>query len=358
MQKTTIAVAVAGLAACAAPAPVVDNTPENPTAVLETVVINGGIAGMFPFEMTEKRWVRQNMRRDEHTLKGTGTFSRYLVNAVAGGGDAAITRLDQNKLWGLNLRKKEYTECPAHGCPVAPAAEQEEKKQSEEQAKEEPKQQTEPGCTTRVASSHFDVRPTGEKKSLNGFDASQYTAAWVLKLEDPKKRVTTSTVSFDVWTTPLGPQMREAFATEQQFAKAYAGRSPATPDRAQPMPAEVTKMMSGYLSSLRPQDRAQIANAGKQLAKIQGHPVYTHIEWRMEGDACGDKGQAEQQQQSSSQPGMKDMLGMAGSLFGKKEEKPAGPKPLLSFTVEVKQLGVQPVKDSVFAVPAGYKKVN
>ena len=42
--------------------------------------------------------------------------SRYFVNA-------AITRLDQDKLWGLNLRKKEYTECPAHGCPVPPAAE-------------------------------------------------------------------------------------------------------------------------------------------------------------------------------------------------------------------------------------------
>ena len=355
-MKRSIAITAAGLAACAAQQPVVDNTPENPTAVLETVVVNGGIAGMFPFEMTEKRWVRANMRRDEHTLKGTGTFSRYLVNAVAGGGDAAITRLDQDKLWGLNLRKKEYTECPAHGCPVPPVAEQEEKKQAEEQAKEEPKQQTEPGCTTRVASSHFDVKPTGEKKSINGFDASQYTAAWVLKLQDPKKRVTTSTVSFDIWTTPLAQPMRDAFAVEQQFSKAYGGGAAMSVERGQPMPAEVTKMMTSYLSSLRPQDRAQLANAGKQLAKIQGHPVYTHIEWRMEGDACGDKGQAEQQQASGT-PGMKDVLGMASGLFGKKEEKPAGPKPLLSFTVEVKQLGVQPVKDSVFAVPAGYKKI-
>ena len=134
-MRPGIAITAAGLAACAAPQ-AVDNTPENPTAVLETVVTNGGIAGMFPFEVTEKRWVRSNMRRQEHTLKGTGTFSRYLVNAVAGGGDASITRLDEDKLYGLHLRKKEYTECPAHGCPVPPAAEKEEK-QREEQREEQ-----------------------------------------------------------------------------------------------------------------------------------------------------------------------------------------------------------------------------
>src|SRR2546430_801936 len=96
--------------------------------------------------------------------------------------------------------KEESQKCEfAPASPWPPAAEQDEKKREEEAAKQEPKQQTEEGCTTRIASNNFDVKPTGEKKSLNGFDAHQYTAAWVLKLQDPKKRVTTSTVSFDVW---------------------------------------------------------------------------------------------------------------------------------------------------------------
>ena len=46
------------------------------------------------------------------------------------------------------------------------------------------------------------------------------------------------------------------------------------------------------------------------------------------------------------------------SLFKKKEEKPAGPPPLLSFTIDVKQMGVVPVRDSTFNVPPTYKKVN
>jgi hypothetical protein len=44
-------------------------------------------------------------------------------------------------------------------------------------------------------------------------------------------------------------------------------------------------------------------------------------------------------------------------MLSKKEEK-AGPKPVVSFTMEVKQLGVVPVHDSVFDVPAGYKQVK
>lgn len=356
--RNSIAIAAAGLAACAQQPQQVDSTPENPTAVMETLVVNGGIAGMFPFEMTERHWVRSNMRRDENNLKGTGTFSGFLVTRLAGGGDAAITRLDQDKLWTMNLRRKEYMECPAHGCPLPPAAAQEEKKREEEQAKQEPKQQTEEGCTARVTSNNFDVKSTGQKKNINGFDSSQYTVAWVLKFQDQQRRTTTSTVSFDVWTTPLSAPMREAFGVEQTYYRAYvagARRAAGLPDRAQVMPEEVTKMMTAYLTSLRPADRAALMNAGKQLGKIQGHPVYTHIEWRMEGDACGDKGAAEQ---SSAKPDLGGMLGSVGSLFGKKEEKPAGPKPLLSFTIEVKALGVQPVRDSVFSVPAGYKKTN
>ena len=44
-------------------------------------------------------------------------------------------------------------------------------------------------------------------------------------------------------------------------------------------------------------------------------------------------------------------------MLGQKKEQ-AGPTPLLSFTFEVKQLGVQPVRDSRFQVPASYKRVN
>ncbi|HET7362873.1 MAG TPA: hypothetical protein VFJ70_04785 [Burkholderiales bacterium] len=359
-QRISIAVMACALAACAAEQAVapVDNSPANPTAVVETVVTNGGIMGMFPFEATEKLYVRSNMRRDDHSMKGTGTFSGYLVNSVVGGADSTITRLDNDRLWMLNHRKKEYRECPAHGCPRTT----EDKPSSpEQQQKSEPKQKTEEGCTVRIASSHFDVKSTGQKKSINGFDTSEYQAAWVLKLQDPQKRSTTSTLSFDVWTTPLNAQMREALAVEQTYGRAYVAsqpraHTPSSRDRAQVMPPEVTKLMLGYLASLSPADRAAITNAGKQLAKIQGHPILTHIEWRVDGNACGAK---DSDSAGGAQPSASAMLANVTSMFGKKDDAgAASAKPVLDFTVEVKALKVEPVRDSVFAVPSGYKRAN
>ena len=45
-----------------------------------------------------------------------------------------------------------------------------------------------------------------------------------------------------------------------------------------------------------------------------------------------------------------------GYLFRKLQAPGKGA--ILSFTVEVKAIGVEPVHDSLFAVPAGYKRVN
>jgi hypothetical protein len=106
-------VLLAALAGCASqPQPVADNTPQNPTAVFETRLSSSGIAGAFPFETTEKRYVRASMRRDEHVGKGTGTFSGFFVTRLMGRGNATIARLDRNVRWTLDDANKQYTAVP------------------------------------------------------------------------------------------------------------------------------------------------------------------------------------------------------------------------------------------------------
>lgn len=350
--RIAVAAALAATGCSTPPQQPADTTPENPTAVFETTVSSTGIAGLFPFESTEKRYVRPNMRREEHATKGTGTFSGFLVTRLAGPGDALIARLDRKVLWTLNNGRKEYTECPVHGCP-APAAKQ--APQKPEPKREEPRQKTEEGCVARIASSKFDVTPTGQKRALNGFSTEEYQAAWVVRIVDRQKRSSTSTLKFDVWTTPMNAQMRQAFDTEAAFNRAYAAGAAAAgpkPGPQQVMPPQMMAMMTSYLHNLSPADRARFARAAHELEKIKGHPVSTKMEWFVDGNACGAK-QDEQPAAASPGAGMGGLIsGLAGKL-AKKEE--SGPQPLLSFTVEVKQLGVQPVRDSVFLVPAGYK---
>jgi hypothetical protein len=317
--------AAAGLAACAgAPQPEPDDSPANPTAVLETRVSSSGIGGAFPFETTQKRYVRQNMRRDESRTQGTGTFTGLFVTAWTGEGDTTIARLDRKLLWTLNHGKKEYTECPLRGCPPAAAV------KPEERTAEEVKK---PDCMMRLTKSSFDVKPTGQKRNINGFDTTQHEVAWLVTLQDQAKRTTTSTLSIDVWTSPVTAEMRQAINVEQAFDRAYYASAPrakpaAAADRSkgQLLPPEVSRMMLGYLSSLSPADRAALIRASRQLESIKGQPISTRIDWSLDGNACAPK------------EGARDAS-----------------KPILSFTIEVKSLKVEPVRDSVFTVPPGYK---
>ena len=364
MRNTTAVAVAAALAGCAAPKAVEDTTPPNPTAVFETTVSSSGIAGMFPFETTTKRYVRSDMSRDEHATKGTGTFSGYFVTKLAGGpGDTHIARLDRKLLWTLSDKRKEYVECPLQGCPLPEGAD---KAQKPEAQPEQPKQKTEEGCTMRLASSQFNVKPSGQKKDVNGFSADQYQGAWVMRFQDAKKRTTTSTVNLDIWTATLNDDMKNALATEAAFGRSYLAAAPrpqipmpsGKPGEHPAVPPEVFSMMGAYLGNLSATDRASFQRAVGELQKIKGHPVSTRLEWFLEGNACGSDNQPQQQQSSSPKSATDALMSGAMSLFSKKEEKPAGPPPLLSFAVEVKQMGVVPVRDSTFNVPATYKKVN
>lgn len=365
MRKPIIVAVAVAAAGCATPPPV-DTTPENPTAVFETRTSSTGIAGMFPFETTEKRFVRADMQREERATKGTGRFSGFFVTRLMGGpGDTNIARLDRKLMWTVSERRKEYYECPIEGCPMPAGAETAGKPEaSAPQQPEQPKQKTEEGCTTRIASNRFEVKPTGQKREVNGFNAEQYEGTWVIRMEDRQKRATTSTLKLDIWTTPINAEMKKAMDTETAFGRTYLAVVPktampmmhGTPGEQPVLPPEVMASMTGYLGTLSASDRATFARAAKELEKIKGHRVSTKMEWFVDGNACG--AQKEEQEKASTPTSISGAL-MSGAMgMLKKEEKPAGPQPLMSFTVEVKQMGVVPVRDSVFNVPANYKKAN
>lgn len=348
----------AAIAGCASkPVQVADNTPLNPTALIETHITNNGIKGLFPFESNDTHYVRANMRRDESTFKGTGTFSGFLVGSHSG---TKIARIDRRLLWSLNTEKEEYTECPLTGCaePVRPAAKQ-------NGAAKQPEAQHESGCTMQIAGTNFMATPTGQKKSINGFDTDEYKVAWVVHLRDKAARTTTSTLSLDIWTTPMTQSMRDAIGLEAAYARAYAGSATDT-TRQQIVPADAAKLISSYLAnSLTASDRNAFLDAGKQLQKIKGYPISTQLTWNMAGNACAPKETAKEDKSSRRGPPPTSagglVSGIAGMFAEKKTEEAmneSGGEPILSFTVEVKALKVEPLHDSLFTVPANYRLVQ
>jgi hypothetical protein len=358
MQRYLLGIIVitAGIAGCATkPVNVADNTPLNPTAVFEQQVVSNGIKGLFPFESTDRHYVRANMRRDESMFKGTGTFSGYLIGSQS---KTEIVRLDRKLHWSLNTEKEEYTECPLKGCikpSKRPPAKQDEAKP--------PEAQHESGCTMSIAHTSFTVKATGQKKSINGFDTDEYKVAWVVDLHDKAARKTTSKLNMEIWTTPLTRAMRDTLGVEESYARAYSGAVAGT-GKQQILPADAAKLISAYLAgSLKPGDLDAFLDAGKQMEKIKGYPISTHLAWDMQGNACAPKETKKTEDKSKSVPTSPGGLvsGLAGMFAEKKTEdtmKEAEGEPILSFTVEVKSLKIEPQHDSVFTVPKNYRLVS
>jgi hypothetical protein len=350
-------VILACMAGCATkPVAVSDNTPLNPTAVIEQHVVNDGIKGFFPFESTDRHYVRATMRRDESTLKGTGTFTGYLVGTQS---ETKIARIDRNVQWLLNTEKEEYSECPLRGC-VEPAG----RPAAKQEAKQPPAEPHKAGCTMHIAHTRFTVKATGQKKTINGFDTDEYQVAWVVKLRDKEARNTISTLNLDIWTTPETQDMREALGMEEKYARAYAGHV-GDEGKRELVPGDAARLMTAYLASfLKSHDIKAFLNAGRQMEKIKGYPISTHLQWDMAGNACEDREARKTESQSSSKsiPGSPGDLvsGLAG-MFAEKKTKDAlqeaKGEPILSFRLEVKSLKVEPLHDSVFTVPRNYRLV-
>jgi hypothetical protein len=330
----------------AAPA-AADNTPALPTAVRVVSLSSEGLAGFFPFEGTSTTATRADMRRDESAMKGTGTVSRFLMR---NSGSATITRLDRKLVYGLDIPRAEYTECPLAGCPVPP-----QEPRSPEQPRE-PQSAREPGCTMKIATNKFDVKPTNQRKAINGFDTEQYAVDWSVTFEDPNKRKSTLQLTADVWTTPVTPAIRDALAVEASYNRAAAAAMQRVlAERAAAMPPQFAEAMNRYFAqSLTAADRAALANAGRQLASIRGEQILTTYKLFYRGDACGGAAQ----EGGAGQAGAGGVAGALAGLLGGGSSSGGGEKPLLSFTQEVKSWRVEPVRDSQFVPPPQFKRSN
>jgi hypothetical protein len=341
------------VAACATPAPppvpaAPDTTPTVPTAVLESYVVSEGLAGFLPFEGTTTTLTRADMRREDSTVKGTGTVTRYLVGTHD---DTHITRLDRKLVWKLYPHDATYTECPLAGCATPGKPERPEQPQAQQ-----PSASKDDSCKFRVASNTFDVKSTGARKAINGFDTEQYTAEWVVVLEDAARRQSTSRLSAEFWTTPLTPAMREAQALEIAYARSSLTAATGL------LPTDIVKSMSMFLDrSLSAADKASLFNLGRQFEKIKGHPILTTFRWGFKGNACGgsDTG-ADAGGGGGSAGGVGGALGVIGGLLGggKSSGGAEADRPLLSMSHEVRRYRVEPVHESQFVPPPSFRRTN
>lgn len=328
---------------------------------IRTKAESGGYKGMGAFESENLRKVQGVKARDEGTFKFTGAILGAFGRKKSGGPE--ILRVDLDKRWTLDTKKKKYAESSISRPP-----EEESEKEPEPEGKGEKGEPSKP--THRIKKTTFDVKKTADKKEINGFQAQRWSVEFAMEVEEIEtKQVATYKMLSDQWLTPWTKTLRAAVEEEAKFGEAYLkklGVEISLKDRA----ALGVTALQMLTQAGGPELQKTLADVKRKTEKLDGFAVRTETRWL----AAAPKGAAAANKKKEPEPEEDEELdvsnGVGGLLGGlakkaasKKAKKMAEDrsaaqegKPAFTSTTEVLAVSTTPIDKSEFEIPEGYKK--
>lgn len=287
-----------------------------------------------------------------------------LVRLFAGGPTAEITQLDEDQVFELDLKKKQYTQ-------TSLSARRAEMEKAMQQRNEQAGQSQQPGSPVDQSQCEWsqptaDVKKTGEKTTIAGFSAEHtlITVTQSCKNKDTGE-VCDFGLALDQWLAPKFDGSAERQAFYQRYAEKMGLGSAASRDFAQNAQA----MFAGY--------KDLWAEVAKKAGKLDGYPVRSTFALAVGGAQCTSQQQAGNAAAAGSPA--KEALAAAGQigsaiggLFGKKKDSAAatpppaaaptllvnGMVPLMTVSSELLSISHDTIAAEQFAPPADFKKVE
>jgi hypothetical protein len=262
-----------------------------------------------------------------------------------------IIDLAEEKVYDLDMRKKSYT--------VTTFAElrrkmEEARKKAEENARNEQSREASPPADENGPEMEVDVdvKNTGEKKAVNGFDTHQ--AVMTITVREKGKTVEQAggmILTSDMWLTSKIAAMQDIADFDMRYAKQLYGT----------MLAGVSADQMAAAVALYPMMKQALARMGPELQTIEGTPILVTTTM----DTVKSEAQvAEEARQSGSDAKSSDSGGLGGLVGGfakRMAQKKAGgddTKPRTTFmttTNEVLKVATD-VSAADVAVPVGFKE--
>jgi len=254
-----------------------------------------------------------------------------------------IIDLTEEKIYKLDMKKKTYevTTFEQLRQQMREAREKAQKQASQEQGKEE--KQPEKGQPQKEYEVDFDVKETGQKKQLAGYDTREVIMTVTVRekgktLEDGGGLV----MNVDSWLGPQIPALKEVAEFDLKYWRQLQG-----PDAMGMSPEQMAMVLAMYPAFKQAAERMQ-----KESPKLQGTPLASTT--TVEG--VKSKEEAAQQSSESAPKSIGGLGGMLARKMAKKDET-ANPTRATIFTAEHE---VQEVQTSVAAsdldIPAGFKQ--
>ena len=324
-----------------------------------------GMMTMANMNGTTTTVISGDRARSESNMQFESGLMRTFARG-AGGPHVEIVRLDQDKIYSLDIKKKTYTETTF-----------EEMRAKLQQAMEgmSKGQASQQQATTGVDESQCEwsdpkseVKRTGDKATIAGFQAEHVTIVATQSCTDKKTgQVCDFGLAFDQWIAPDF----QASSEVQTYQRAYAEKLGLGTASSRDFAERAQSMFGRY--------KGLWSELGTKMASLnmKGYPVKTGFGLGVGGPQCQStqqQAQAQGGEQQSSQPtSISGALGGAlGGMFKKKKQQPepaqqaaappptmpGGLIPLMTMSGELVSITRDAVSPQSFEVPADYKKAK
>lgn len=281
----------------------------------------GRVAGMFGGKAAREGAESTNTVRGHRKVEMSESTGR-------------IIDLKEEKVYDLDMKKKTYevTTFDEIRRRLREAQEKARREAGKEEGRSEPQQQEKP---TKEYEVDFDVKETGQKRSIVGHEARQVISTVTVRekgrtLEEGGGAVLT----VDSWLGPELPAVKELAEFDMKYAKAIS------PDAATMSAEQMAAVLALYPMLKNANERLQ-----KEGAKLRGTPLATTTTFE------GVKSKEQMEQQPKQGGG--GLGGMLARRIAKRDDKPrATVFTLVHETLEVSTS----VADNDVAIPAGFKQ--
>jgi hypothetical protein len=280
----------------------------------------------------------------------------------AGGPHVEIVRLDQDKIYSLDPKKKTYTETTFADMRAKMQQAMEAMQKGQASQAQATSGVDEQQCEWSDPKS--EVKRTGERVLIAGFQAEHVTVTATQACTDKKTgQVCEFGLAVDQYVAPDFQASAEALAYQRAYAEKLGLGNAGSRDF-----AERAQQSFGRYKGLW-------AELGKQLTtlNLKGYPVKSAFSLGVGGPQCqsAQQQQAQGNQQQQSPGGLGGALGGAlGGMFKKKQEQPqpqaapppatmaGGLMPLMTMSNELVSISRDAAGPQSFEVPADYKKTK
>jgi hypothetical protein len=252
-----------------------------------------------------------------------------------------IVDLSEEKIYDIDVKKKQYTVTTFEELRRRMREAQEKAKQQVD--REEPRQkQEDPQKPTKEYEVDFDVKDTGQKKQIAGYDAKNTVVTITVRekgrtLDEAGGVVMTN----DMWLGPAIPQLKELYDFDIKYAKQLQG-----PEAAAISAEQMAAMLAMFPLIGKATDRMQ-----KDAGKLAGTPLETTTTF----EAVRSKDQLIEAQESSAKS---SSGGGIGGLLAKKmikKEEPKARTVIATTHHEVLEVSMS-VAPADLAIPADFKE--